>query len=210
MTRIFVVDDSPFIRKAILRAAESIGGFQQDLVPGVNDTIFNAYGTDDKIAEFLADRPEYRLVPMGEVWRQALGQPCPVPGDTLRMDMKILKKKATAVKAQGVATVDGVVVAGPVARLREPATDYGRRSSIGHLLTFPLRRSLPPTLPPWRSTLRGGVEETASVSSIHPLRLTSRRPDPRFCRSAPLTAVARSPPTERRWPGSRSTRGFRT
>jgi 3-hydroxymyristoyl/3-hydroxydecanoyl-(acyl carrier protein) dehydratase len=27
------------------------------------------------------------------------------------MDMKILKKKATAVKAQGVATVDGVVVA---------------------------------------------------------------------------------------------------
>jgi beta-hydroxyacyl-ACP dehydratase FabZ len=34
-----------------------------------------------------------------------------LPGDTLRMDMKILKKKATAVKAQGVATVDGVVVA---------------------------------------------------------------------------------------------------
>jgi beta-hydroxyacyl-ACP dehydratase FabZ len=34
-----------------------------------------------------------------------------LPGDTLRIDMKILKKKATAVKAQGVATVDGVVVA---------------------------------------------------------------------------------------------------
>jgi len=34
-----------------------------------------------------------------------------LPGDTLRIDMKILKKKATAVKAQGVATVDGVIVA---------------------------------------------------------------------------------------------------
>src|ERR1035441_3851977 len=47
--------DDTRIRRAIVHAAESIGGFQQDLVPGVNDTIFNAYGTDDKIAEFLAD-----------------------------------------------------------------------------------------------------------------------------------------------------------
>ena len=29
--------------------------FAQDLVPGVNETIFEAHGTDDKIAEFLAD-----------------------------------------------------------------------------------------------------------------------------------------------------------
>src|ERR1035441_10303497 len=47
--------DDTRIRRAIVHAAESIGGFQQDLVPGVNDTIFNAYGTDDRIAEFLAD-----------------------------------------------------------------------------------------------------------------------------------------------------------
>ena len=47
--------DDTRIRRAIVHAAESIGGFQQDLVPGVNDTIFSAYGTDDRIAEFLAD-----------------------------------------------------------------------------------------------------------------------------------------------------------
>ena len=34
-----------------------------------------------------------------------------LPGDTLRIEMKILKKKATAVKAQGTVTVDGAVVA---------------------------------------------------------------------------------------------------
>ena len=34
-----------------------------------------------------------------------------LPGDTLRIEMKILKKKATAVKAQGVVTVDGATVA---------------------------------------------------------------------------------------------------
>jgi 3-hydroxyacyl-[acyl-carrier-protein] dehydratase len=34
-----------------------------------------------------------------------------VPGDTLRMEMKILKRKATVAKMSGVATVGGVVVA---------------------------------------------------------------------------------------------------
>src|SRR5438270_11865509 len=34
-----------------------------------------------------------------------------VPGDTLRMEVKILKKKASVAKMAGVATVDGVVVA---------------------------------------------------------------------------------------------------
>jgi beta-hydroxyacyl-ACP dehydratase FabZ len=34
-----------------------------------------------------------------------------LPGDTLRIEMKILKKKATAVKAQGTVTVDGAIVA---------------------------------------------------------------------------------------------------
>src|SRR5664279_2744776 len=47
--------DDTRIRRAISHAAQSIGGFSQDLVPGVNDTIFNAYGTEDRIAEFLAD-----------------------------------------------------------------------------------------------------------------------------------------------------------
>jgi len=34
-----------------------------------------------------------------------------VPGDVLRMEMKLLKRKATVAKMAGVATVDGVVVA---------------------------------------------------------------------------------------------------
>jgi len=34
-----------------------------------------------------------------------------VPGDTLRMEMRVLKRKATVAKMAGVATVDGVVVA---------------------------------------------------------------------------------------------------
>ena len=53
--RALVKFDDTRIRRAILRAAESIGGFRQDFLPGINDTIFDAQGTDDKIAEFLAD-----------------------------------------------------------------------------------------------------------------------------------------------------------
>jgi uridine kinase len=40
---------------AILRAAQSIGGFHQDFLPEINGTIFNACGSDQKIAEFMAD-----------------------------------------------------------------------------------------------------------------------------------------------------------
>jgi uridine kinase len=53
--RALVKFDPERIQRAILRAAESIGGFQQDLLPGINDTIFQAHGSDDKIAQFLAD-----------------------------------------------------------------------------------------------------------------------------------------------------------
>ena len=42
---------APGIRCRTTGAAASIGGFKQDFVSGVNDTIFNAYGTEDKIAE---------------------------------------------------------------------------------------------------------------------------------------------------------------
>jgi beta-hydroxyacyl-ACP dehydratase FabZ len=34
-----------------------------------------------------------------------------VPGDTLRMEMKVIKRKASVAKMSGVATVDGLVVA---------------------------------------------------------------------------------------------------
>ena len=53
--RALVKFDPGRIRKAILRAAESIGGFRQDLAPGVNEQIFHAHGSDDGIANFLAD-----------------------------------------------------------------------------------------------------------------------------------------------------------
>jgi uridine kinase len=53
--RALVKFDSDRIRKVILRAAESIGGFRTDLLPGVNDRIFSAQGSDENIAGFLAD-----------------------------------------------------------------------------------------------------------------------------------------------------------
>ncbi len=43
------------IRRAILRAAASIGGFRQDLLPDVNGVLFDACGSDEKLSEFLAD-----------------------------------------------------------------------------------------------------------------------------------------------------------
>ena len=53
--RALVKFDGVRIRGAILRAAESIGGFEQDRLPGVNETLFEAYGSQERIAEFLAD-----------------------------------------------------------------------------------------------------------------------------------------------------------
>jgi len=53
--RALVRFDAARIREAILGAAQSIGGFQQDYLPGTNDTIFQAWGSDERIAEFLAD-----------------------------------------------------------------------------------------------------------------------------------------------------------
>jgi len=53
--RALVTFDEGRIVRAILRAAESIGGFQEDFQENVNDKIFKAYGANDKIAAFLAD-----------------------------------------------------------------------------------------------------------------------------------------------------------
>jgi len=53
--RALVRFDEEHIWRAILRAAESIGGFHEDFLPGINDKIFDAFQTDDKIAGFLAD-----------------------------------------------------------------------------------------------------------------------------------------------------------
>jgi len=53
--RALVKFDAARLYEAILRAAQSIGGFHYDRFAGANDKIFEAYGTDEKIAEFLAD-----------------------------------------------------------------------------------------------------------------------------------------------------------
>jgi uridine kinase len=53
--RALVTFDEQRIVRAILRAAESIGGFQEDFQENINDKIFEAYGSNDKIAAFLAD-----------------------------------------------------------------------------------------------------------------------------------------------------------
>jgi len=53
--RALVRFDPVHIRRAIERAAESIGGFTTDHHPGINDRIFQSCGSDDAIADFLAD-----------------------------------------------------------------------------------------------------------------------------------------------------------
>jgi uridine kinase len=53
--RALVTFDEDHIRNAILRGTETIGGFRQDYLPGINDKIFDAYGSDEAIAGFLAD-----------------------------------------------------------------------------------------------------------------------------------------------------------
>ena len=54
-SRALVLFDEGRIHLAIMRAAESIGGLQQDYLPGVNDKLFDAYAFDEKVAEFLAE-----------------------------------------------------------------------------------------------------------------------------------------------------------
>lgn len=53
--RALVRFDESRICKAVLRAAESIGGFAQDFLPGVNDKIFAVHKSDAEIATFLGD-----------------------------------------------------------------------------------------------------------------------------------------------------------
>jgi uridine kinase len=53
--RALVRFDPSRIYRAILRAAESIGGFDRDLLAGTNEFIFDACGSETKIAEFLSD-----------------------------------------------------------------------------------------------------------------------------------------------------------
>ena len=53
--RALVRFDADHIRRAIFRAAESIGGFRSDFLPGINEQIFQTHNTDQSLATFLAD-----------------------------------------------------------------------------------------------------------------------------------------------------------
>jgi len=53
--RALVTFDEERICEAVLRASETIAGFRQDYLPGINDKIFEAYDSDKRIAEFIAD-----------------------------------------------------------------------------------------------------------------------------------------------------------
>lgn len=53
--RALVRFDTARIFRAILRAGQSIGGFGQDYLPGINDKLFEAWPTDEQLAGFLAD-----------------------------------------------------------------------------------------------------------------------------------------------------------
>src|SRR5512143_2781220 len=53
--RALVTFDEARIVDVLIRAAESVGGFRQDFLPGINDRLFAAYDTDARMAEFLAD-----------------------------------------------------------------------------------------------------------------------------------------------------------
>jgi uridine kinase len=53
--RALVTFDGDRIRRAILNAAQSIGGFRQDFLPDINGRLFDACGGDEALADFLAD-----------------------------------------------------------------------------------------------------------------------------------------------------------
>jgi uridine kinase len=53
--RALVRFDAARIRNAILRAGRAVGGFHQDLVPGLNDRLFAAGAEDEVIADALMD-----------------------------------------------------------------------------------------------------------------------------------------------------------
>ena len=53
--RALVRFDEGRICRAIFRAAESIGGFHQDFLPGINDKIFEMCRSEETIAEFISN-----------------------------------------------------------------------------------------------------------------------------------------------------------
>jgi beta-hydroxyacyl-ACP dehydratase FabZ len=79
------------------------------VMPGVLIVEAMAQAAGVLVLKTIADR-EQKLVLLVAIENARFRRPV-VPGDTLRMEMKVLKRKASVAKMAGVATVDGKVVA---------------------------------------------------------------------------------------------------
>ena len=79
------------------------------VMPGVLIVEAMAQTAGVLVLKTVADR-DRKLVLLVAIENARFRRPV-VPGDTLRMEMKVLKRKASVAKMAGVATVDGVVVA---------------------------------------------------------------------------------------------------
>ena len=79
------------------------------VMPGVLIIEAMAQAAGVLVLKSIPDR-ENKLVLLVGVENARFRKPV-VPGDSLRMDMKIIKRKASVAKMAGVATVDGAVVA---------------------------------------------------------------------------------------------------
>jgi len=79
------------------------------VMPGVLIVEAMAQTAGVLVLKSIPDR-ESKLVLLVAVENARFRRPV-VPGDTLRMEMKVLKKKASVAKMAGIATVDGVIVA---------------------------------------------------------------------------------------------------
>jgi len=79
------------------------------VMPGVLIVEAMAQAAGILVLKSIADR-EQKLVLLVAIENARFRRPV-VPGDTLRMEMKVLKRKASVAKMSGVATVEGKVVA---------------------------------------------------------------------------------------------------
>src|SRR5271166_5351410 len=79
------------------------------VMPGVLIVEAMAQTAGVLVLKSIPDR-ENKLVLLVAVENARFRKPV-VPGDTLRMEMRVIKRKASVAKMAGVATVDGVVVA---------------------------------------------------------------------------------------------------
>ena len=79
------------------------------VMPGVLIVEAMAQAAGVLVLKTIPDRDQ-KLVLLVAIENARFRRPV-VPGDTLRMEMKVIKRKASVAKMAGVATVDGVVVA---------------------------------------------------------------------------------------------------